>query len=341
MTVIPKQLSYLLLASILAIVLPRDVQAAADMAMAEVYHDQDLSIHAGVIDLSDRIIHFGDPLTMVVDISYNDRAIHVEEPASNFFSNAWPQGGGAYMLGRTLSVKPPSGNAPAEIHAVFRFQLLSCPDEKKIVCRGSRLYQVPLFSLVYQSLDKSGKVTGKDTVQFQPWPGQIMVASAITLGSEGELYRFPKYFPNGAYPHPLSGTDRSGTAMGLLGGGLVFLIGGVLMSPFGFMKRKGRAKTAARWEQVLEQLRAGEYEDEVHMQEAVRRCLVWYCTDELRADPFDWLKRPEESNGTPRDETDGFAEYRTLFTDIILSPQGETQALLERLERLVANDSRQ
>lgn len=341
MTVMQKQFSPLLLACLLAVTLPRYVLASAHMAIPQVYQDQDISVRAGVTGLSDRIIHFGDPLKMIVDISYATKGVNIKEPASNFFSNGWPQGKGAYLLDQKVSVRPPAGDKPGSIHAVFRFQLLACPDEKKIVCRGSRLYQVPQFSLQYQTLDKTGKVTGKQAIQFQPWPGQIMVASAITLGTEGELYRFPKYFPNGAYPDPLPGTDRGSASLGLLGGGLVFLIGGVLMSPFGFMKRKGGVKTAARWEQVLEQLRAGGYEDETHTLEAIRRCLVWYCTDELEADPFEWLKRPEESNGTARDEGGELVEYRNLFSDIIISPRGETQALLERLEQLVGNDGRQ
>ena len=86
-----------------------------------------------------------------------------------------------------------------------------------------------------------------------------MIASAIPLGEEGELNSFATYFPTGAYPNPLTGQDLRQSFTSMIAGGLIFLLGGILMSPFSFFKRKSLAeKSNKRWEEVLSTLKSGE-----------------------------------------------------------------------------------
>ncbi len=109
------------------------------------------------------------------------------------------------------------------------------------------------------------------------------------------------------------------------------------MSPFSFFKRKAEVtRNSDRWEPVLEQLRAGAYTDDAHQIDALRRCLVWYCTDKLGVDPFYWVKHEEEVSGLQQKGTGDLSPFRELFNDILLSPRGQGKQLLDRLSQLIA-----
>lgn len=324
-----------LLAALAMGCLPFAVQAAQEASPATVYTDDHISVNAELEDLSGQIVHFGDVISLVFDISYDAGKVRVKQPDTTFFTNAWPQSRGPYLVDERLTRKSGSADGFDTIHAVYRFQILSCPDEKKVVCRGTRQYEAPEFTLEYQLVDADGNASGTETASFRPWPTALIITPAIPLGEEGELFLFSKYFPNGGYPQPLSGTDHAGLSLGLLGGGLVFLLGGVLMSPFGFMKKKSiGSKPAVRWQRVLQQLQSEEFQDDAHFHDEFRRCLVWYCNDELDIDPFDWLRRPEEAPDKGQEGTDEHAEIHQLFIDATHNPAGQGRELVERLVNL-------
>jgi hypothetical protein len=206
------------------------------------------------------------------------------------------------------------------------------------MCKGSRIYDLPEFTLQYQVLDESGSDASTESVKFQPWPANLMIASAIPLGEEGELNSFQTYFPTGAYPNPLTGLDFRHTATGLIAGGLVFLLGGILMSPFSFFKRKSFAASKKhRWEEVLDTLKSGEIQDEKQFFDALRKSLVWYCVDILNVDPFYWLKHEEEVMTEDHKGTGELAGFRSLFIDLLHNPGGEKDAFLERFTNIVSD----
>ena len=154
---------------------------------------------------------------------------------------------------------------------------------------------MPEFTLEYSSIDGAGNDVASESIQFRPWPANLLIASAIPLGEEGELNSFATYFPTGAYPNPLTGQDLRQSFTSMIAGGLIFLLGGILMSPFSFFKRKSLAeKSNKRWEEVLSTLKSGEIQNEKQFLDSFRKCLVWYCVDELKVDPFYWLKHEEE-----------------------------------------------
>lgn len=298
----------------------------------EVYSNDDISIAAGVVDLERKIVNFGDVLSLAVTISYDDGNVSIPEISPEFFSNVWPESQGAYLLDHRLSEGEANGRP--YIRSVFDFQIMACPDEE-VLCRGSRQYTIPEFSLDYNRLDGSGNTVPAETVLFRPWPPMVMIASAIPLGEEGELNSFPTYFPTGGFPDPLSG-EADGSSAGLIAGSLFLLLGGILMSPFSFFKRASSVqKTSSRWEEVLEKIQGGEYQDDAHLFDAIRKCLVWYCTDELKVDPFYWVKHQEEVTTKEQKGTEEYGEYRQLFLDLLMSPQGQGMALTERLSALV------
>lgn len=109
------------------------------------------------------------------------------------------------------------------------------------------------------------------------------------------------------------------------------------MSPFNFFKRKTEVtRDNNRWEPVFEQLRAGAYADDAHQIDALRRCLVWYCTDKLGVDPFYWVKHEAEVSGQQQKGAGELVPFRELFNDILLSPRGQGKELLDRLSQLIA-----
>ena len=306
----------------------------SESMFVEVYTDDNISIESGIVDLESKILHFGDVLSLVVNITYKNNMIPIAEITPALFTDAWPEGQGAYLLEHNSVIT--SGSTPVSSNE-FRFQILACPDEE-VLCRGTRQYLIPEFSFSFQILDESGTEVSVETVQFRPWPPTVMIGSAIPLGEEGELNTFPTYFPTGAFPDPLSGKDDD-TSSSLIAGSLFLLLGGILMSPFSFFKSGSSVqKTKTRWEEIQEQLHAGAFEDDAHLLDAIRKCLVWYCVDELDIDPFYWVKHQEEVSSKQQKGTEEFEEYRKLFIDVLHNPEGQGKALLDRLSPLLVKN---
>jgi hypothetical protein len=308
-----------------------------DVLIANVYQDDNVSIRAGIADLENHILHFGDVLSLIVEISYDPSEVQIQDIDGTFFSGAWTEAEGAFLLSHETFPEPESdGGINLSTH-VFRFQILACPDGE-VLCKGSRFYDIPEFSLEYHILDENSAEASVQTAQFRPWQTTLMIASAIPLGEEGELNSFGTYFPAGAYPKPLMGIIDRYSSSGFLAGGLILLMGGLLMSPFSIFKRKGfAARTKARWEDVLEKLKAGEVQNESEFLDILRKCLVWYCIDELDVDPFYWLKHEEEVMHDVQKGTGELAGYRELFLDLLHSPTGQNDELLDRFTRLISN----
>ncbi len=304
--------------------------------IANVYKDETLSVRAGVMNMENRIIKFGDVLPMVIEIEYDASAIRLQETGPEFFTQAWPEDQGAFLLDSSTTSVPSTSDSMSTVSNVFRFQIMACP-EGKVLCKGSRFYELPEFTLSYTTVDSAGNDVAEESVQFRPWPESLMIASAIPLGEEGELNSFATYFPTGAYPTPLTGQDLRQSYSGMLAGGLIFLLGGILMSPFSFFKRKSVAdKSRNRWEDVLTTLKSGEIQNDKEFLDSLRKCLVWYIVDELKVDPFYWLKHEEEVMHDDHKGKGNLAGYRELFIEVLHSPEGKNDELLDRLTTLIA-----
>ncbi|NNE38259.1 MAG: hypothetical protein HKN08_08140 [Gammaproteobacteria bacterium] len=304
--------------------------------IANVYNDDNLSVRAGILNMENRIIKFGDVLPMVVQVEYDASVVRLQDTGPEFFTQAWPEEQGAFLLETTSNMGSAESNGVTTRSNIFRFQVMACP-EGKVLCKGSRFYDLPEFTLEYTTLDEAGNDIATESAQFRPWPANLMIASAIPLGEEGELNSFATYFPTGAYPNPLTGQDLRQSYTGMIAGGLVFLLGGILMSPFSFFKRKSVAdKSKNRWEDVLVTLKSGELQDEKEFLDSLRKCLVWYIVDELKTDPFYWLKHETEVVQDEHKGTGDLAGYRELFIDVLHSPEGKNDELLDRFTTLIA-----
>ena len=318
--------------------LPGFAFAAVDDLISEVYRDDNIVISSGVAEIDSTIIHFGDVLTLVMNIRYDSDKVRLQAPDAKYFSSTWPDSNGIFLKDMQSSQESGSGDLPAVDRYVFRFQIIGCPTADKL-CRGTRTYEIPEFTFKYDLIDSSGAVASTQEAKFRPWPQNVKVASTLALNEDGELDGFLTYFPTGAYPQPLSGIDSRYSSLGFIAVGLFLLLGGILMSPFNFFKKKAAvAKVNARWEQPLQQLRSGTFTDDEHQLDALRRCVVWYCKDKLGVDPFYWIKHQDEVSGKEQKVSADLAGFKQLFSDILLSPRGESKKLLDSFIQLTAKD---
>lgn len=310
------------------------VAVFAQQQNTEAFRDDNVTIYADVQGgEAGKTLHFGDVLTLNVKVRYDDDEVRVPALDSKFFGSAWTESEGAYF--KDIAVSQSSVDGTHQDEYVITFQMMACPAAQPL-CRGERLYKVPEFKLAYELIDAEGAVTSEQSVVFRPGQDKVTVSTTLELGEEGELQSFQTYFPNGAFPSPLSGNDSRIATVGVMAAGLLLLLGGVLMSPFNFFKRKSEVtRVNDRWEPILEQLRTGTYPDDAHQLDAMRRCLVWYCTDKLGVDPFYWVKNEHEVSGEKQKGKGDLAPFRALFNDILLSPRGQGKQLMDRLTQLV------
>ena len=106
------------------------------------------------------------------------------------------------------------------------------------------------------------------------------------------------------------------------------------MWPFRSRAQKEASAEIPRWRRILQELEAGEADEDAHYVDALRRCLVWYCNDELQVDPFLWLDLAELGEGDEVDEEHG--ELRSLFFELLHSPTGRNAELRTQLVKLIA-----
>jgi hypothetical protein len=301
------------------------VTVSGDELAAEVYRESDIQIHAGISGQPGRIIHFGDVLPLVIDISFDADRVSVSEPDEGTFDTVWPEGDRPALLDRKTL------RSADRLQTVFYFQIVDCPGEQW-TCPGTREYLLPEFTVDYRHDDTDMSVS------FRPWPSILTVSSAIPLDPEDQLYPFRKYFPTDAYPDPITGADRRREAYGFVGIGMAALLGGILMWPF----RSGKSgpftgKSQARWRELLAELENDDATDERRFFDRLRRSFVWYCTDELNIDPFNWL---QSDAGVPAGEPDeSHAELRSLFLELLHSPAGRGPELRSRFSDLAVHDS--
>jgi hypothetical protein len=301
--------------------------AAAEFA-AEVYRDDSITVRAGLQRSGNQYVHFGDVLVLGITVYYDPAAVLVQELDATLFTQAWPADNGARLLDWRVQYDTEAESRLKRVHATYRFQILGCPDNDTPTCPGDRDYALPEFVLTYQDLDASDD--SARSIRFRTWPANLTVLTTLQSDDEDQLFPFETYFPAGGYPQPLVGEDGKRGSFLTAGITLALLMGGLLMWPF---RSRTQGKTAAdlpRWRQQLQIVRAADAADDARFFDALRRCLVWYCNDELQLDPFVWLDLAESGDGS--DDSRSHAALRSLFIDLLHSPAGQGVEFRKRLE---------
>ncbi len=309
--------------------------AAAEFA-AEVYRDDSITVRAGLQGSSSQYVHFGDVLVLVVAVSYDPNRVSIHELDAALFTSAWSADGGAQLLDWQSRHDTDSEVPRKRVHATYRFQILGCPDDDTPTCPGDRNYTLPEFVIEYQDLNASGDAVS--SVRFRPWPETLTVSTTLQSDEEDQLFPFETYFPTGGYPDPLVGKDGTRTSVVTAGITVALLMGGLFMWPFRSRTQEKTAADMPRWQQQLQVLREADTTDDVRFLDAVRRCLVWYCNDELQLDPFVWLDLAESGDDSGDDPS--HADLRSLFVDLLHNPAGQGDEFRRRLEKIILSTER-
>ncbi|MBT8100540.1 MAG: hypothetical protein KJO82_12355 [Gammaproteobacteria bacterium] len=313
-------------------------QARAEIYAPEVFRNDALSVQAGLANGNSQLVHFGDVLTLSVVVNYDPALIAVANIDATIFTSAWSSSPGVTLAGWSQHHER-NDTGRNVVRTVFDFQVLACPDEAAPTCPGDRVYRFPQFEINYEDLAAEGDRS--HAVRFTPWPEILRVASTMQRDAEGQLYSFETYFPAGGYPEPMRGRDGTRSAVITAGVALAALTGGLLMWPFRKHGMDAPGADLPRWEQQLNHVREYDDVDNARFVDALRRCLVWYCNDELGIDPFVWLDLAEPGNDEPvgSDTAGNHADLRQLFVELLHDPVGQGRELRARLEGVIGQTS--
>lgn len=312
------------------------VPADAAVLAAEVYRDDFVTVRAGLQGRSRQVVHFGDVLVLIVAVSYDSNSVEIQELDETLFTLAWPVAKGAHLVDwqSRRSVDRESGHESA--YATYRFQILGCPNEGAPTCPGDRSYALPEFEIGVEYFDGSGE--SAHSIRFRPWPQTLRVSTTLQNDDEDQLLPFEAYFPAGGYPEPMFGEESIRKSFVTAGISLALLIGGLFMWPFHSRTQEKTAAEQPRWQQQLQILDESADGDDVRYADSLRRCLVWYCNDELKLDPFVWLDLAESGSQSDEalDDESRHAALRSLFIDLLHNPAGQSGELRQRLQGIVS-----
>jgi len=325
------------LATLVVLVMLHCNVQAADYA-PEVFRSDAISIQAGITSANSQIAHFGDLLNLVVVVTYDPGRIVISEIDSTMFTSAWSSVPGVTLASWNQQAGSTAGDKRRYVHTNFIFQVLGCPDDDLPTCPGDREYPLPQFEVAFD--DRPGTGDAPQLVRFTPWPQLLRIASTMQRDEEGQLYSFETYFPAGGYPEPMDGRDGTMSAVITAGTALAVLTGGLIMWPF--RNRRSDSATAAepRWQRQLRLVRETGDVDDVRFVDAMRRCLVWFCNDELGIDPFVWLDLAESSDDEAEESSAArnHAQLRRLFFELLHDPVGQGAELRTRLESVIGQE---
>jgi len=278
----------------------------------EVYQDDYVIVRAGIMETGTNPVHFGDPLTLVVEIDFDDRQVLVENLDDEFFIRSWGSEKGIVLTG--ASTETPTGQAEDHTtkRVTFVFQVLDCPGDLT-ACPGHKFYEIPVFSLAYQIIETTGEVVNNKSVRFRPWPGKVVVTQALPVRPEG-LEEFSSYFPGGGYPRAMTvDGHQAGSLWIVLVGGVIFIASFISLGRGTPHRIDNSNRSGTRWQNVLGLLRdrARELRDD-EWADMMRRCVTWYCVDELGLNPYTWLNSAMEP-----DKLQPFESFRAFFLEVL------------------------
>lgn len=263
--------------------------AAAAQVVPIVYQDEHVLVRAGIAEAGRRSIHIGDVLSLELRVQFDNHYVRLEKFDSEYFQRSFSSQPGFRLFSPPVVTHEDLEKDRVEIRAVWSFQILGCPAGQEI-CGDSKTYELPVISTSYQLIDNAGQVLNDKSFRFRPWPAKFAISSALPAAADLRD-GFSDYFPAGAYPEmfPSGESSYSSSLAVLVGGILLAAAFGTRLSASGSLHGLQTKKSAGRrWEYLLMQLRDSLLQDEQWTDE-LRRCVCWYCLDELRVNPYVWL----------------------------------------------------
>ena len=189
------------------------------------------------------------------------------------------------------------------------------------------------MTVAYQLIDDAGSTADGRTARFRPWPGKIDVASAIAVVPDSDA-TLTDILPGGAYDSLQPIAEVAPARSMLLAAGALLLLTGFLASA-----RERRPPSLAaqsqnsdsRWEQTLASL-SGDTMPDDEWSDLLRRCITWYCIDELDRNPYAWLGAAASDAAG---DTDTPADVRDFFLDVLHQESIDPGRRADYLDRLL------
>lgn len=293
-----------------------------------VYEDDFLTLRAGLPELGATAVHLGDSLSLVIDVVFDARQVRIENIDDDVFHRAFSATPSIRLNAPTIVTTRQESGDRVRLTSYWRLQVLDCPDELTS-CPGSRSYELPVITVAYQLIDDAGGTADGRAARFRPWPGKIDVASAIAVRPEPGM-TIADILPGGAYDRPLAVAELAPARSTLIVAGALLLLAGFL----GNARQRQHQPLAARslesnsrWEQALDRLKNDAMPDDEWC-DLLRRCVTWYCMDELGQNPFAWLDKAIGGG----DAQTGASEF---FLDILQQESIDTGRRADYLNRLL------
>ncbi len=291
------------------------------------YEDDYVTVRAGLPDAGTSAVHLGDSLSLIIDITFDSRQVQIESLDDDVFQRAFSAMPSIRLYSPAIVTTHEETGDRVRVTGNWRFQVLACPDDLTR-CPGSRSYELPVMTLGYQLINDTGSTADGRSARFRPWPGKIDIAPAIPVIPESDATLID-VLPGGAYDSPQPVAELAPTRSMLIAAGALLLLAGFLAS-----ERERRPQVSAarahdsnsRWEQALARLQEDTMPDD-EWSDLLRRCLAWYCVDELGQNPYAWL-------GEATNAIDAPAAAREFFLDVLQQKSissGRRAGYLDRL----------
>ncbi len=305
-------------------------KVSAKESVPIVYEDDYVTVHAGLLESGSRVVHFGDPLSLVIDAVFDARQVQIENLDDDVFQRVFSAMPNIRLYAPTIVTTQKVSGDRVQVTGVWRLQVLDCPNGLTH-CPGPRSYDLPVMTIAYQLIDDAGNTADGRAARFRPWPGKIDIVSAIAVVPEAGT-TVTDILPGGAYDSPQRVAELAPARSVLLAAGVLLLLTGFLASarergPQLFAPRP--RDSDSRWELTLARLKDDTMPDD-EWSDLLRRCVTWYCMDELGRNPYTWLgaAAQDAASDTP-------TGVRDFFLDVLHQESIDPARRTSYLDRLL------
>lgn len=303
--------------------------AAAPVSVPSVYQNEYIEVRAGIVETGMQPVHVGDALSLLVDIEFDAGQVQVENLNDDVFERAFAGVPGIRLYAPAVIDTVRLAQDRVRVSGQWRLQILDCPADLPS-CPGAKSYELPVMTVAYRLIAHSGSAADSRSARFRPWPGTIAVAPAIAVMPQPGT-KLADVLPGGAYAEPEPVTaPASASSLLLLAGAALFVTGF-----FATLRRQHPERAAirpqhadARWRHALTGLGDAALRDE-EWSDLLRRCITWYCMDELGRNPYAWLGAAASDAG---DQTG--SAMRSFFIDVLGQEGIDRDRRSEYLDRL-------
>ena len=297
-----------------------------------VYEDNYVTVHAGLLEAGSKAVHLGDPLSLVIEVVFDARQVQIENLDDDVFQRVFSGMPSIRLYEPAIVTTQKESGHRVRVTGYWRLQVLGCPDAVNN-CPGPRSYELPVMTIAYQLTDDAGSAANGRAARFRPWPGKIDVAPAIAVVPKSGT-TLTEILPGGAYDSPQSVAELAPARSMLLAAGALLFLTGFLAS-----KRERRPQMLAarsrnrdsRWEQALARLTNDTISDD-EWSDLLRRCVAWYCVDELGQNPYAWLGAAASDAASGADK---WADAREFFLDVLHQESVDPSRRADYLDRLL------